>query len=148
MATSSFRFVLYSIPPIQDNILSFVKEKLIENEGNVDAFSFLQQAEKIKKPPGQPSGERSFSFLRVQLEYISRLWSAWTFDDFKLYPLAFFQRFETFHLNGGKMDEHVSAAVALDEAVAFLRAEPLDFALHEKQSLLKIRYFARLAPHS
>jgi hypothetical protein len=147
MATSSFRFVLYFIPPIQDDILSFVKEKLIENEGNVDTF-FLQQAEKIKKPPGQPSGERSFSFLRVQLEYISRLWSARTFNDFKFYPLTFFQRLETFHLDGGKMDEHVSAAVALDEAVAFLRAEPLDFALHEKQSLLKIRYFARLAPHS
>jgi hypothetical protein len=48
--------------------------------------------------------------------------------DAKLYLLSLLQSPETFRLNCGVMHEDIRSALALNEAIAFARIEPLNFA--------------------
>jgi hypothetical protein len=47
-------------------------------------------------------------------------------NDGELYALSSFQLLVAIHLDGGKMDKDVAAAVLLDETVALGILEPLD----------------------
>src|SRR6185295_16579149 len=56
-------------------------------------------------------------------------------DDFELHGLALFERTESVALNGGIVNENVTAAVPLNEPVALGVVEPLDLACDTHRSL-------------
>ncbi len=56
---------------------------------------------------------------------VLRLKAFGTLLDFELDLLSLIQRLITIALNGGKMDEHILARLALNEAKTFRSVEPL-----------------------
>ena len=58
-----------------------------------------------------------------------------TINDLELYCLTFLERPESVALNGGVVDEDITASIALDEPVAFGVVEPLDLACDTHRSI-------------
>jgi hypothetical protein len=62
----------------------------------------------------------------VELHHVSRLRALGAALNGELHPLALFQVAESLTLDGRVVDEDIIAVFALDEAIAFGTAEPLD----------------------
>ena len=70
--------------------------------------------------------------------------------DLKFDHLAFVQRLISVHLNGGEVNEHVFARLALDETIAFGCVKPLHYTLFSAQrldsSFMSGRYLPGVTP--
>jgi len=73
-------------------------------------------------------GKTKWDLLGKYRGYVLRLWAFLALDNNELYPLAFLQGAIAFTYNGAEVYKHIFAIVPLDEAKAFGRIEPLDFA--------------------
>lgn len=75
------------------------------------------------------SNSKSSAEYRVQTgllgDYVFRLRAFLTLCHFHRDLLAFFQRFETLHLNGCVVNEYVLTTFAFDKAKSFIVVEPL-----------------------
>jgi hypothetical protein len=67
--------------------------------------------------------------IRLEAGDVRRLQAFGAAGNFELNRLAFVQRFVSFRLNSGKMDENVLAGLALDESESLAGIEPLDCSL-------------------
>src|SRR5579863_2314107 len=70
--------------------------------------------------------------------------------DLKLDHLAFVQCLVSVHLDGGEVDEHVFARLALDEPIAFGSVKPFHYTLFSAQlrysSIMSGRYLPGVTP--
>src|SRR6266478_1708756 len=66
---------------------------------------------------------------RSNRDHIVRKQSLWSVFHFKLDACAFRQTLVAIHLNGGEVHEYFFAALALNESVPFVGAEPLHCSL-------------------
>src|SRR2546422_610737 len=92
---------------------------------------------KHEGPPLCGGGPRLFRSAGVLLlAHVLRLQPLGTLHHVELHPIAFSERAEPVHLDGGVMDKDVLAALLRDEAEPLAIVEPLHHALrHEKPSL-------------
>lgn len=92
----------------------------------------------------------SLPSVRGGAVYVRRLRTARPVDDLKGDLVSFVEGLETLHLDGRKVNKHISPAVlALDEAVPLLRVEPFYATEHFLPFLLPLTVLRRAlrAPH-